>query len=240
MLPISSFPVFCPVSQQVAIKLGPTVITLLLGLSAGSKLYATTPSHAIAPLLSSAVSSFAVAGSFLIYTTSAHESTYIPLSALAELLETPGLDMREGGAEGALLRFTKAAEKRRIERGSRIVAAIPSAMSLVLQMPRGNLETINPRPLVLEVVKSDIDQWVHPIWSIGGILMLKFTAWSTEKAFLACRKHRIDLNFLVEHNSNLFSENVGRFVDQIPEVDHLTLFLSGIGCAFMRLAASFY
>lgn len=158
MLPLSSFPEFCPVSQQVAIKLGLTVATLLLGLSAGSKLYATTPNLAIAPLLSSAVSSFAVAGPFLIYTTSAHESIYVPLSALAELLETPGLDMREGGAEGALSRLTKTAEKRRIERGSRIIAAIPSAMSLVLQMPRGNLETINPRPLVLEVVKTDIDQ----------------------------------------------------------------------------------
>ena len=163
MLSISSFPVFCPVSQQVAIKLGQTTIPLLLGLSAGSKLYATTPSHAIAPLLSSAVSSFAVAGSFLIYTTSVHESIYIPLSALVELLETPGLDMREGGAEGALSRLTRSAERRRIERGSRIVTAIPSAMSLVLQMPRGNLETINPRPLVLEVVRSDIDQYVHPM-----------------------------------------------------------------------------
>ncbi len=183
MLPISSFPAFCPVSQQVAIKLGSNTVTLLLGLSAGSKLYATTPSHAIAPLLSSAVSSFAVAGSFLTYTTSAHESLYVPLSALVELLETPGLDMREGGAEGALSRLTKAAEKRRIERGSRIVVAIPSAMSLILQMPRGNLEAINPRPLVLEVVKADIDQWVRPMWSMDGVLILRFTAWSTEKPF---------------------------------------------------------
>ena len=183
MLPISSFPEFCPVSQQVAIKLGPTMVTLFLGLSAGSKLYATTPSHAIAPLLSSAVSSFVVAGSFLTYSTSAHESLYVPLSALAELLETPGLDIREGGAEAALSRLTKAAERRRIERGSRIVAAIPSAMSLVLQMPRGNLETINPRPLVLEVVKSDIDQCVCSMWSMDGVLILRFTAWSTEKPF---------------------------------------------------------
>lgn len=183
MLPISSFPEFCPISQQVAIKLGSTAVTFLLGLSAGSKLYATTPSHAIAPLLSSAVSSFAVAGSFLTYTTSAHESFYVPLSALAELLEMPGLDMRKGGAEGALSRLTKAAEKRRIERGSRIVAAIPSAMSLVLQMPRGNLETINPRPLVLEVVKSDITQYVRPMWSIDDVLILRFTAWSIEKPF---------------------------------------------------------
>jgi elongator complex protein 1 len=158
MLPLSSLPVFCPILQQVAIKVGPAIVPLLFGLSAGSKLYATTPSHAIAPLLSSAVVSFAVAGSFLIYTTSAHESIYIPLSALEEVLETPDLDIREGGAEGALLGLSKSAERRRIERGSRIVTAVPSAMSLVLQMPRGNLETINPRPLVLEVVKSDIDQ----------------------------------------------------------------------------------
>lgn len=46
---------------------------------------------------------------------------------------------------------------RKVERGSRIVVAVPSSMSLVLQMPRGNLETINPRPLVMEVVKHDLD-----------------------------------------------------------------------------------
>lgn len=46
---------------------------------------------------------------------------------------------------------------RKVERGSRIVTAVPSTMSLVLQMPRGNLETINPRPLVMEVVKQDLD-----------------------------------------------------------------------------------
>ena len=196
MTPISSFPVFCPVSQQVAIKLGPTMIPLLLGLSAGSKFYATTPSHAIAPLLTSAVSSFAVAGSFLIYTTSAHESIYIPLSALAELLETPDLDMREGGAEGALSCLTKSSERRRTERGSRIVAAIPSAMSLVLQMPRGNLETINPRPLVLEVVKSDIDQLVHRMRSREGGLTLRFAGWSTEKPFSLVENTGLTSSFL--------------------------------------------
>jgi elongator complex protein 1 len=45
---------------------------------------------------------------------------------------------------------------RKVERGSRIVVAVPSTMSLVLQMPRGNLETINPRPLVMEVVTNDL------------------------------------------------------------------------------------
>ena len=71
--------------------------------------------------------------------------------------------------------------------------------------------------------------------------MISYNIYSLEyrRAFLACRKHRIDLNFIVEHNSDLFLENVGRFVEQIPEVDHLTLFLSGIGCVFMGLAAFF-
>jgi elongator complex protein 1 len=47
-------------------------------------------------------------------------------------------------------------ETRRVERGSLIVAACPSSMSLVLQMPRGNLETVYPRPLVLAVVRQDV------------------------------------------------------------------------------------
>ena len=44
-----------------------------------------------------------------------------------------------------------------MERGARIVTAVPSNMSLVLQMPRGNLETVNPGPMVMNVVGADID-----------------------------------------------------------------------------------
>ena len=47
-------------------------------------------------------------------------------------------------------------ETRRIERGALAVVACPSSMSLVLQMPRGNLEAIYPRPLVLAVVRRDV------------------------------------------------------------------------------------
>ncbi|KAF8885990.1 IKI3 family-domain-containing protein [Infundibulicybe gibba] len=102
-------------------------------------------------------------------------------------------------------------EKRRVERGSRIVVAVPSTMSLILQMPRGNLETINPRPLVLEVVRQDLDNGNY------------------RKAFFACRKHRIDLNVLVDHDEAKFLNNIAVFVDQIEEVDHINLFLTGIG-----------
>lgn len=47
-------------------------------------------------------------------------------------------------------------------------------------------------------------------------------------AFLACRRHRIDLNILHDHNPALFLSNVGAFVAQVREVDFLNLFLSGL------------
>lgn len=47
---------------------------------------------------------------------------------------------------------------RRIERGSRIVTVVHSDTKLVLQMPRGNLETIHPRALVLAAVRTALDR----------------------------------------------------------------------------------
>ena len=49
------------------------------------------------------------------------------------------------------------------------------------------------------------------------------------KAFFACRKHRIDLNVIVDHDPAAFCARIPAFVDQIPEVDHLNLFLTLIG-----------
>ena len=41
---------------------------------------------------------------------------------------------------------------RRIEQGGRLVAAPPGAHTAILQMPRGNLETVCPRPLVVAAI----------------------------------------------------------------------------------------
>jgi len=49
------------------------------------------------------------------------------------------------------------------------------------------------------------------------------------KAFLACRKHRIDLDFLVDHDHAKFLEDIPSFVEQVHEVDHINLFLTGLG-----------
>ncbi|KAJ7099343.1 pol II transcription elongation factor [Mycena belliarum] len=175
---------------------------LYIGLGASGKLLVTSPS-APARVLAPNVTSFTVASHFLVFTTSAHEVTFAPLASLPALLVSTN--------NGDLVDVASAWEKRRIERGSRIVVAVSSAMSLVLQMPRGNLETINPRPLVMEVVRQDLD------------------ARRYRKAFLSCRKHRIDLNALVEHDRAAFLENIPLFVEQLPEVDHMNLFLTGVG-----------
>lgn len=48
------------------------------------------------------------------------------------------------------------------------------------------------------------------------------------KAFLTCRRHRIDLNILYDLDYRAFGENIAKFVEQIPEVDYLNLFVSGL------------
>ena len=71
---------------------------------------------------------------------------------------------------------------------------------------------------------------------IGNCLLAQFHSSANlvpsgryREAFVACRKHRIDLNTLVDHNPVGFMANIRIFVDQLDDVDHINLFLSGIG-----------
>ena len=151
--------------------------------------------------------------------TSAHEAHFVPTQLLFSVL-SPGYT-GEKKVEG---------EVRRVERGSRIVTAVSSNMALVLQMPRGNLETVNPRPLVLEVVKKDVDRYQLSAQPIFQGIDRKAYSGQWRKAFLSCRKHRIDLNILVEHNPDGFFSGLSAFVEQIDEVDYVNLFLTSVGC----------
>jgi hypothetical protein len=51
---------------------------------------------------------------------------------------------------------------RRVERGSQIVVCVPGDSKLVLQMPRGNLETVYPRALILNSVRHALNGYVIP------------------------------------------------------------------------------
>ena len=147
--PVARFPEFCVHAYKV--KLPQSEIdkpqVAYLGLAKSGKLYVSTSEEETRTMATNAIS-FAITPNFAIFTTNAHEAIFAPLSSLSRLFDQPNGSSKETPPEWII---------RKVERGSRIVVAVPSSMSLVLQMPRGNLETINPRPLVMEVVKHDLD-----------------------------------------------------------------------------------
>lgn len=88
------------------------------------------------------------------------------------------------------------------------MTVMPTIFALVMQMPRGNLETIYPRALVLAGIRDEINKKNY------------------KKAFLACRNQRVDMNILHDHAPHQFISNVGLFIDQVHKVEHIDLFLS--------------
>ncbi|KAG8958698.1 hypothetical protein FRC03_008908 [Tulasnella sp. 419] len=195
--PIATFPESCTFIKSASFN---ETDHAFVGLSNSGKLYLASTTATQSRTLSTNCSSFTISAGSLIYTTTSHEARFAPLAELESLTQV-------GEEEKKLPEW----EKRRVERGSVIVTAVPSAMSLVLQMPRGNLETINPRPLVLSVVRQDIESRNY------------------RKAFLACRKHRIDLNILVDHDPEGFMASLSSFTEQVHEGDYINLFLTGVG-----------
>lgn len=122
---------------------------LLFTLSPTSKLHVTSlTSSAQQPISLSQqpVTSFTLTSSFLIFTTTSHFAHFAPLTTLEKLANG------DDDANAHELKW----EERRVERGAKIVVASESEMSLVLQATRGNLETVYPRPMVLQVVKRDV------------------------------------------------------------------------------------
>lgn len=149
---ICSFVEYCPSSKRVDAQ-------LFVGLSANGKLYSAIPTADSASLAGS-VNSFTIASGFVVFTTTSHNVQFAPVESVVAALTLGHINgvlssISDENKMGELA--SHAWEKRRVERGSRIVTAVPSTMSLVLQMPRGNLETINPRPMVMEIVKNDLE-----------------------------------------------------------------------------------
>ena len=99
---------------------------------------------------------------------------------------------------------------RSVERGATLVTAVPTNMNLVLQMPRGNLETIAPRAMVVAGIRQLIDEKDYG------------------KAFAFSRTQRVDMNILYDHRPEQFLSNVGLFLDQVEDVTYIDLFLSSL------------
>ncbi|CAK7274901.1 Putative elongator complex protein 1 [Sporothrix epigloea] len=159
----------------------PTALAhLAIGLSRSGHLYANERQ------LAKNCTSYIVTDDHLVFTTSNHLLKFVHLSEAHDLevpLDDPGVDER----------------CRNIEQGAQLVTSIPSSLCVVLQMPRGNLETIYPRAMVVSGIRKLID------------------ALDYRNAFAFCRSQRVDMNILYDHKPQQFLENVGKFLEQLND-----------------------
>jgi len=79
-----------------------------------------------------------------------------------------------------------------------------------MQMPRGNLETIFPRAMVVAGIRTLIEQKNY------------------KKAFTNCRTQRVDMNILYDHAPEQLLSNVPLFIDQVKKITYIDLFLSSL------------
>ncbi|KAI1724817.1 IKI3 family domain-containing protein [Ditylenchus destructor] len=134
---------------------------------------------------------------FLLITTLDNFLHCISLNALQNWLTTNNLKEADN--------FFSAG--RAIERGAQLVAHEQNGTRVWLQMPRGNLETINPRALLVHRLKQLLDE-------------LHFGQATREM-----RRHRINTNLIYDHNPKTFLSNVAKFVDEVDDVDQLNMFV---------------
>lgn len=146
-------------------------------------------------LLARDCTSYILTDAHLIFTTAQHLLKFVHLTDPTQMQvpsDTPEVDER----------------CRSIERGARIVTSIPSIYAVILQMPRGNLETIFPRVLVVSGIRQHI--------RAGDYLA----------AFLACQTHQVDLNILHDYDPETFLSQIAKFIDQLKKPSRVDEFLS--------------
>ena len=123
------------------------------------------------------------------------------------LLELHSFDPFSGSDENYV---RQGYQPRSIERGARLVAVLPHQPTVVVQMPRGNIETVHPRALLLR-------HSVHLIEE-GNF----------SDAFAMLRRHRVDLNLLVDLDPITFLNSSEEFLEQIVSIDHINLFIANL------------
>ncbi|XP_030327209.1 elongator complex protein 1 isoform X3 [Strigops habroptila] len=149
--------------------------------------------------VASNITSFATYNEFLLVTTNSHTCQCFCLKNIS-------LKALQAGLSSAAAPNNKTLRK--VERGSRIITVVPQDTKVVLQMPRGNLETVHHRALVLAQIQTWLDR-----------LMFR-------EAFQSMRKLRINLNLLYDHNPKVFLENAENFIRQIDSVNYINLFFT--------------
>lgn len=181
------FPVALPWIEMLSYKDS----QLSFGMTTNGHLYANTR------LLVKNCTSFLVTPAHLIFTTTTHFVKFVHIADVHDLEIPPDDPERDERC-------------RSIERGARLVTVVPSAACLILQMPRGNLETIYPRAMVVAGIRALIEQKNY------------------KKAFSNCRTQRVDMNILYDHAPEQFMSSVPLFIDQVKKISYIDLFLSSL------------
>ncbi|KAG0673877.1 hypothetical protein C6P42_002503 [Pichia californica] len=213
---IGKFPQICSDFIVVDIKseFNDEIINLPIGLMNSGKLYINSK------LISQGVTSYLVTDSYLLYTTAQHQLKFIHLLNNESLysdnddndvvINNNNNNNNNNNIESQEIINDDIHDERvrNIERGSILINTIPSKSCVILQAPRGNLETIYPRIMVLNDIRKAIK--------------LK----DYKSAFSTCRIHRISLDILHDYDPELFFQNVESFINQLGKVEYLDLFLS--------------
>lgn len=173
---------------------------VVLGMTRRGRLYC----HDV--LLADSISSFQLcyAQQFLVYITaeSRCQMRFLHLSHLANIDPLMGSDENHLLLQG---------HERCVERGARLVCILPEQPLAVVQMPRGNLESIYPRALVLRYV------------------MINIMNCNYHEAFELMRRQKVDLNLIVDiHPVSFLKEGIHSFLDQVNNENYLNLFVSSL------------
>lgn len=169
-------------------------------------------------LLSTECTSFSMAENSLLFTTRSHVLNCIPVAASNSGNSLANVEAHGRSVLGLLgAEETYAAGKlpisipgssRPLDRGSVIVCSLPDDVRVVLQAPRGNIETVAPRPLLLAKI----------------CLLAKMKRYGA--AFKLSRQQRVDMNIMVEADRAEFLASVPQFVQEVHVPSHLSVFLT--------------
>uniref|UniRef100_A0A0C9R4C0 Elongator complex protein 1 n=2 Tax=Fopius arisanus TaxID=64838 RepID=A0A0C9R4C0_9HYME len=152
------------------------------------------------------ITSICIHSEFLLLTTLQHALVTVKMDELGfSKFSTSTLSIKSWGTD---FDENTGLSIRRMERGGSLVNALRKDDKAILQMPRGNLETIQPRSMSLHIIKTHL------------VSLNYFTV------FDIMRKQRINLNLIHDHNPRVFMSTAEKFIDDIKNPCWLNYFIS--------------
>lgn len=196
---------------QICDVVGPHDGKLIISMDDGGHLEVCNGPEKKFATISKECSSFLISSGFLLLTTFSHKLFSISLKGAQDS------DQINGSRSPSILDVVSEdqtdiksllGEGRPIDRGSLLIASIAGDVRTVLQAPRGNLETIAPREVVLDRVRS---------LALDG---------RYGEAFRLSRRQRVDMNIFVDADYAEFLTNISEFISQVSNPTHLSVFIT--------------